>query len=73
MDAREMELEEEDGAIGMGCVSAGTTPLAELAADVERMKTLDAVGSEHKNFHATISKLAKAAEKVSCPSLMFIR
>lgn len=38
--------------------------LSQLSKDVEGMKPLDSVGSEHKNFHATISKLAKAAEKV---------
>eukprot|EP00752_Nemacystus_decipiens_P006278 g5661.t1 len=37
--------------------------LETLACDVAGMKTLEAVASENKNFHATISKLAKAAEK----------
>lgn len=48
---------------GMGMGASGGV-LAGLARDVEGMKPLETVGSEHKNFHATISKLAKAAEKV---------
>ncbi|CAM9907092.1 unnamed protein product, partial [Ectocarpus sp. 4 AP-2014] len=52
-EAQAMDLE-GDGVAGI---------LSELASDVSGLKTLDAVGSEHKNFHATISKLAKAAEK----------
>lgn len=46
--------------LGGGAVAV----LSQLSKDVESMKPLDSVGSEHKNFHATISKLAKAAEKV---------
>ncbi|CAB1109474.1 unnamed protein product [Ectocarpus sp. CCAP 1310/34] len=57
--AQAMDLEGEGG--GSGVRVAGI--LSELASDVAGLKTLDAVGSEHKNFHATISKLAKAAEK----------
>eukprot|EP00903_Cladosiphon_okamuranus_P020408 g18728.t1 len=53
--AMELESGETDG--------GGGGVLAELASDVAGMKTLEAVASENKNFHATISKLAKAAEK----------
>ncbi|CAM9209798.1 unnamed protein product [Ectocarpus sp. 6 AP-2014] len=57
--AQAMDLEGEGGGSGVGVAGI----LSELASDVAGLKTLDAVGSEHKNFHATISKLAKAAEK----------
>lgn len=48
--------------------------LLDLAKDCEGLKALDSVGSEHKNYHATISKLAKAAEKVQkrCVVLRFL-
>ncbi len=58
----EGEEEEQEGGGGGGGGVRGT--LEELASDVAGLKTLEAVGSENKNFHATISKLAKAAEKV---------
>lgn len=63
--AMELEGGEMDGGGGGGGgdTTAGGV-LAELASDVAGLKTLEAVGSENKNFHATISKLAKAAEKV---------
>lgn len=54
-----MDLEDGGGG-GSGVVGV----LSGLASDVAGLKTLEAVGSENKNFHATISKLAKAAEKV---------
>lgn len=38
--------------------------LANLTKECEGTKAVDSMASEHKNFHATISKLAKAAEKV---------
>ncbi|CAN0111228.1 unnamed protein product, partial [Ectocarpus sp. 8 AP-2014] len=60
--AQAMDLEGEGGEGGGSGVGAAGI-LSELASDVAGLKTLDAVGSEHKNFHATISKLAKAAEK----------
>lgn len=53
-----MDLEGGGGGGSVGGVLSG------LASDVAGLKTLEAVGSENKNFHATISKLAKAAEKV---------
>lgn len=53
------KMDVEEG-LGGGAVAV----LSQLSKDVEGMKPLDSVGSEHKNFHATISKLAKAAEKV---------
>lgn len=59
------------GGAGKKKETAAATPAAdagevlkELAKECESMKPLESVGSEHKNFHATISKLAKAAEKV---------
>ncbi|CAM9290288.1 unnamed protein product [Scytosiphon promiscuus] len=58
LGAQAMDLEEGDG---NGDGVAGV--LSGLASDVAGLKTLEAVGSENKNFHATISKLTKAAEK----------
>lgn len=59
-----MDLEGEAGEGGGGSGVGVARILSKLASDVAGLKTLDAVGSENKNFHATISKLAKAAEKV---------
>lgn len=59
--AEEMDLEDSKG--GGGGVGSEVI-LAELVKGIERLKPLESVASEHKNFHATISKLAKAAEKV---------
>lgn len=60
MGAQEMDLEDSKG--GGGGVGSEVI-LAELVKGIERLKPLESVASEHKNFHATISKLAKAAEK----------
>ena len=62
--AEEMDLEDSKGGGGGGRGVVGEVILAELVRGIERLKPLDSVASEHKNFHATISKLAKAAVKV---------
>lgn len=64
-----MELDGTEGGSGGnggggGGGGSSAALLTQLAKDVEGLKALEAVASEHKNFHATISKLAKAAEKV---------
>lgn len=62
--AEEMDLEDSKGGGGGSGGVGGEVILAELVKGIERLKPLESVASEHKNFHATISKLAKAAEKV---------
>ena len=62
--AEEMDLEYSKGGGGGGAGVGSEAILAELVKGIERLKPLESVASEHKNFHATISKLAKAAEKV---------
>ncbi|CAM9672472.1 unnamed protein product [Laminaria digitata] len=66
--AEEMDLEDSKGdgrggGDGGGGGAGGEVILAELVKGIERLKPVESVASGHKNFHATISKLAKAAEK----------
>ena len=62
-EVEEMDLEESEGG-GRGGGVRSEVIMAELVKDIERLKPVESVANEHKNFHATISKLAKAAEKV---------